>query len=29
MNKQEIKEILNKKYSRDNWKILTKIFLNQ
>lgn len=24
MNKQEIKEILNKKYSRDNWKILTK-----
>ena len=24
MNKQEIKEILNKKYNRDDWKFLTK-----
>ena len=29
MNKQEIKEILNKKYNRENWKLLTKdIFKN-
>ena len=24
MNKQEIKEILNKKYNREDWKILAK-----